>query len=97
MTSKCDYKHIAVPVGLVFALVYVVCYFWGYTNNEPAVRELHLNLLKLSFLGFTGMNGLSFFLGLIQSFIWGLILAGVFYLGYKHCPCESCEACKVSE
>lgn len=96
-SSKCDYKHIAIPAGLLLAVIYIICYFWGYTNDDPAVQELHLNLLKLSFLGFSGLNGLSFFLGLIQSFIWGLIVGAVFYLGYRHCPCESCGACMVQE
>ena len=95
MNSKCDYKHMAVPLGLMFALLYFVFYFWSYTVTEPAVKELHINLLKLVFFWFNGLNGISFLLGLIQSFVWGLIVAALFYFGYRHCPCDDC-ACETS-
>lgn len=90
-TSSCDYKHLAIPLAMVFSAMFVVAYFWGYTTDDPAVRQLHLNLLKLVFLGFNGINGLSFFLGLVQSFIWGLVAAAIFYLGFRHSPCDSCN------
>ena len=89
-TSACDYKHLAIPVAMVFSAIYIVAYFWGYTTDDPAVRQLHLDLLKLFILGFNGLNGLSFFLGLVQSFIWGLVAAGIFHLGFRYCPCDSC-------
>lgn len=90
MKSKCDYKHIAVPLGLMFSLLYFVAYFWGYTESDLTVKALHLNVLRLAFLGFTGLNGVSFLLGLVQSFVWGLIVAGLFFFGYRHCPCDDC-------
>ncbi len=93
MLKRCDFKHLALPLGLMFAFFFTIFYFWGYTNSEPAVRDLHLNLLKLFVLGFPGLNGLGFFLGLMQSFIWGLILSGVFFLFHRTCPCAGCGQC----
>ena len=90
MMKKCDYKHLAVPLGLMFALGYFIIYFWGYTESDPSLKALHLGLLRLAFLGFTDLNGVSFLLGLIQSFVWGLVVAALFYFGYRHCPCDDC-------
>lgn len=58
-------------LGIFFALLFLLCFAWHWMN--PVHQELHMQLLEIAFLGFTGMNALSFILGLIQSYIWGYI------------------------
>lgn len=70
---KCGHR-----LGITLALAFIICFLWFYVN--PVEQGLHLALFKVSFLGYTGMNGLSFLLGLIQSYIWGLIFAGLWFL-----------------
>jgi hypothetical protein len=58
-------------LGIFFVLLFLLCFAWQWLN--PVHQELHMQLLEISFWGYTGMNALSFILGLIQSYIWGYI------------------------
>lgn len=62
-------------LSILFVVAYLICYVWYWLRPDPAVQELHTNLLKLAFFGFTGMNAVSFVAGLVQVFIWGWIVA----------------------
>lgn len=61
-----------------FALIagagFIICFFWGSLLADPALKDLHMALLKMSFPGFTGLTIGSFLNGFIQSIIWGLII-----------------------
>ncbi len=65
-------------VGLFFVLLFVICFVWFYIR--PVEQGLHLNLLRLSYFGYDGMNVTSFIFGAIQSYIWGYIAVGLWYL-----------------
>lgn len=89
---KCSYWKCSMHVGLFLAVFFVICFAWFYI--QPEEKELHMALLNLSFLGWSGMNFPSFLLGAIQSFIWGYILMGVWYLVgccHKGGSCVRCE------
>ena len=87
---SCSYLHCANRVGLFFTALFVLCFAWYFI--QPVERELHLSLFKLSFLGFNGMNGLSFILAVVQSYIWGYIVVGLWRLvGCCSCKGESKE------
>lgn len=74
----CNYWRCSHHIGLFLVVLYVLCFLWYFVN--PSSRELHVDLLRLSFLGFAGMDVMSFILGAIQSYIWAYIGMGVWML-----------------
>ena len=60
-------------LALISGVGFVICFFWGAVIADPALKELHIALLQLSFPGFTGLTAGGFINGLIQSVIWGLV------------------------
>jgi len=58
-------------LGLFFLIWFVICVIWYYI--QPAQSVLYMQLFKLNFLDFTGMNVQSMILGAIQSYILGYI------------------------
>jgi|GEM_PF-3274139 len=77
-------KPLAMAFGGLFAIMFAICFFWGYAIPSDLL-ELHTNLMKLSFLGYTGLNFLSFLYAFIQSYIWGIITGLIFWRCYYHC------------
>ncbi len=75
---KCGYWRCSNAVGLFLAILFIICFAWLYIN--PVEADLHLRLFKLSFLGFSGINFVSFIFGLIQSYIWAYIGVGIWML-----------------
>jgi hypothetical protein len=67
-----DYWYYANKIGLLFILLFAVCFFWSYFR--PINPGLHLELMQLKFFGFTGVNFSSFVAGLVQSYLWGYIV-----------------------
>ncbi len=82
--------HCGNAVGLFLVLLFVLCFLryalW------PVETELHLQLLRLSYFGFSGMNPLSFILGAVQSYIFGYIGVGLWML--VGCCLKACGCCK---
>jgi len=72
-----DIKKLGWVLSVFGMLAFVVCFVWGSVIPE-AVRPLHLQLLQMSYVGFSGMNLASFASGLVQTFVWGWIVAAVF-------------------
>jgi len=84
--KHCKWWKCGHSLGLFLVLAFVLCFLWYFVN--PVGQELHMELFKLSFLGFTGMNVVSFLLGAIQVYIWGYVYAGLWALascGGKKC------------
>lgn len=75
---KCNYWRCANRIGLFLALLFIVCFVWH--SFYPVDAELRVKLFQMAFLGFNGMNFSSFILGLIQSYIWGYIGLGLWFL-----------------
>jgi len=73
-------KH-AHKVGIFLALLFVFCFVWYWVR--PVHQGLHIQLLELSFFGYSGMNVFSFFAGLVQIYLWGYVGVGVWYLADK--------------
>lgn len=65
-------------VGLFFVLAFLGCFAWYYIH--PVEQSFHLSSLRLAFFGFSGMNGVSFIAGLVQSYIWGYLAVIGWYL-----------------
>ena len=81
MIKSDAFWHDGLRLSVFFAILFTVCFIWFYIRgggNE--LTQLHNNLLALAFFGWSGMNAISFILGIIQSFIWGYIATGLWYL-----------------
>lgn len=78
MQENNNFWKLGNKIGLFFATLFVVCFAWYYIN--PIMQELHVDLLELSFIGYSGMNFSSFIAGLIQSYIWGYVGLGLWKL-----------------
>lgn len=74
-------------IGLFLALIFVLAYLMYWVH--PVQQELRVDVLQALFFGFEGMDGLSFILGLIQSYIWGYIFCFLWCLAGFSC-CGSC-------
>jgi hypothetical protein len=62
----------------LFAILYTICFVWYWIRGGgAAIQELHTNLFKLAFFGFSEMNAVSFVSGFVQAFIWGWIVAAI--------------------
>lgn len=85
--EKGKFLKMANKVGLFFVAMAILCGLWYYIM--PVEKDLHFKLWQMSFLGFTGLNFLSVILVLIQSYIWGYIVVGVWHL-VNMCCCK-CE------
>ena len=72
-------------VGFVLVLVYAVCLAWGGLLTDPAVIELHGNLLKLALPGFVGLDAVSIIWGAGLSFAYGFIVSYVFHALHAGC------------
>ena len=72
-----DLFRVGHRVGVFLALLFVLCFAWYWIL--PVHRELHMQLLELSFFGYKGMTGMSFIFGLIQSYVWGYIGVALWY------------------
>jgi hypothetical protein len=45
----------------------------------------------MAILGYTGHNGMSLLLGLIQSAVWGAIFGGIFSIFEQSRSCDECS------
>lgn len=90
---KCCTKKLTTTLAALGAVAYVVCHFWQFAIPE-VVRPLHADLLRMSVLGWTGMNLTSLVLGIIQWAIWGWLIAAAFTVFSRHCgkACRSQSA-----
>lgn len=59
---------------LLSVIFFVICISWGVLLPEPALKEFHMNAMRITYPGFTGVNVSSFIIGLLESIAYGLIL-----------------------
>lgn len=76
--ARCNYWRCANRIGLFLAVLFVVCFVLHYFY--PVDVELRVKLFQMAFLGFSGMNFSSFVLGLAQSYLWGYLGLGLWFL-----------------
>jgi hypothetical protein len=60
--------------GVLFSLLYLLCFFWYYAVGAD-YQKLYVDLHRMSFMWFSGMNFVSFISGLVQVYILGWIVA----------------------
>ena len=79
--------HWGPAVGLVSAVLFVVCFLWGFLLRDPVLQELHSVGFRILFLdaGFVGQNLVTFIAGVIVSYIGGLLAGFLLVLCLNHC------------
>ena len=59
--------------AVFFGISFIGCFLWDSIITDPVLKELHMNMLKISFFGFSGRDLTSFVSGIVQSTIWGAV------------------------
>lgn len=85
-------KHLGMTLAILGALWFVVCHFWGLLLPAD-VQAFHVMFLRISVLGWTGMNLTSLALGIIQWAIWGGLIGVSFATVGLWCA-KSCSLLK---
>ncbi len=78
------FKH-AATVGFFAVILYAACLAWQYTMVDPAVSDLHLLLLRMTFPGFQGYDALSMVWGAVLSFGYGAAASALFHSLHSDC------------
>ena len=87
---KRNYWRCGNSIGLFFVLLFAICFAWFFIH--PVEQDLHVQMFKLSFFGYSGMNFVSFVLGAIQVYVWAYIFVGLWSL--VGCCSKDGECCK---
>ena len=69
--------HLSAILACLGAAAYLVCHVWGYVVPSD-VQALHADLLRISVLGWSGMNLRSLLLGTVQWAVWGWVVGHAF-------------------
>ena len=79
MTSL-RFTPVALSLGLFMAITFAVCVIWGLIFPHTALQQ---RLLEAAFPWFTWLTWGSFFLGLVESFFYGVYAAAIFVPAYN--------------
>ena len=60
--------------ALLAGIFFVICILWSALITDPALQRLHMDLLRISLPGFSGMDAMSIIIDLIESIVSGLIV-----------------------
>lgn len=89
MSTPASYRfaHWGPAAGMVSAVLFVICYLWGFLLTDPALQERHMTTFRILFLdaGFVGLNLMTFIVGLIASYIGGLLIGFILAMCLNHC------------
>ena len=79
--------HWGPAFGMVSAILYIVCFLWGFLIANPELQAQHLMPFRILFLdaGFVGLNFMTFIVGVIAMYIGGLITGWILALCLNHC------------
>jgi uncharacterized protein YacL len=64
-------------VGGLSIVFFILCMIWGTILTDPTLKELHLNILKITYPGFT-MSAVGFVIGVVESFVYGFVFGVLF-------------------
>ncbi|MCF7844582.1 MAG: hypothetical protein K9M03_02020 [Kiritimatiellales bacterium] len=72
--STYSVRQWALALAIIAVTIFGICFFWGSFLSDPALKDLHMNLMRVCFPGFSGMTLGGFINGSIQSIVWGLVI-----------------------
>ncbi len=81
------YAHWGPAIGMVSAVLFVVCFVWGFFITDPALQTQHMTTFRILLLdaGFVGLNLATFICGLIVTYIGGMLIGFVLVRCLHHC------------
>ncbi len=68
----------ALASGASHGLFFIVCYLWQYALTDAALKALHMDILRMTFPGFTGMSTTGLLIIIIESVIFGFVVGWIF-------------------
>ncbi len=74
MEGKINVRAAGLALGILFGVTYVLCVLWDMVMPQYAMHQVWAPLLP----GFVWFSVGSFFLGLVESFVYG-VYGGVFF------------------
>lgn len=92
--KKSHFSQLGWMVSLFFIVLYLICLGWGYLLADAELMTLHQQLVALTFPGFVWFSWGSFIWGLVLSFVYGWVGAGIFVGLEKICCGEKGGCCK---
>ncbi len=63
--------------GILSVIFFLFCMAWGFLLTDPVLKELHVNILRIAYPGFT-MSLIGAVIGLVETFIYGWIFGALF-------------------
>jgi len=74
--------------GVLWVAIFGLCMAWGLVLLDPVLKELHLNILRIVYPGFS-MSFVGIVIGVVESFIYGWLIGVLFaWLCRKVCICD---------
>lgn len=73
--TKLRITPVALALGLFLAITFTLCVIWGLTFPHTALQQ---RLLEAVFPWFTWLSWGSYFVGLVESFLYGIYTAAIF-------------------
>ncbi|MCP6726657.1 MAG: hypothetical protein KJI69_01275 [Patescibacteria group bacterium] len=64
-------------VGILSTVFFLFCMAWGLILTAPELKELHLNILRIVYPGFS-MSIIGATAGIVASFIYGWLFGALF-------------------
>ena len=80
-------NRIGYVVGLLLVAFYLVCTAWGVLLSAPALKELHFQLLQLTFPGFA-FTIVGYSIGLVEAFVYGWAFGALFAWLHRKICCD---------
>jgi len=62
--------------GIISVVFFLVCMTWSVLFTAPELKELHLNLMRITYPGFS-MNFIGAILGIVEAFIYGWLFGAL--------------------
>ena len=64
-------------LGILSVVFFGLCMFWGVLITDPALKTLHLNLLKIAYPGFT-LDIIGVLIGIAWAYAYGWLFGALF-------------------
>ncbi len=64
-------------LGIISIAFFLICMAWGLALTSPTLKELHENILRIAYPGFS-MSFAGATIGIIWAFIYGWLLGALF-------------------
>lgn len=68
-------------LGVFFIMLFAICFAWSFIY--PVAHSLHIDMFRMSFIGFQETNVIGFILGAVQVYIWAYLGIGLWMISQK--------------